>query len=133
MIPRHRRLIGLSLGLDLGIEIEERLQTGTKLLLDLLFTALEQVHRDVRLASIREFHRSLADLDHVFGGKQPHAVDQRQICHTSILRRSRRPSRQCGAFENLEFGALSFRIPACPEFRYSNYPSAWLRSFARPG
>jgi hypothetical protein len=75
--------------LDLGIEIEERLQTGTKLLLDLLFTALEDVHGDVRLSSICEFHWSLADLDHVFGGKQPHAVDQRQIRHTLILRRSR--------------------------------------------
>lgn len=75
--------------LDLGIEIEERLQTGTKLLLDLLFTALENVHGNVRLSSIRKFHWCLADLDHVFGGKQPHAIDQRQICHTSILRRSR--------------------------------------------
>jgi len=85
--------------LDLGIEIEERLQTGTKLLLNLLFTALEDVHGDVRLSSIREFHWSLADLDHIFGGKQPHAVDQCQICHTSILRRSRWASRPCGTFE----------------------------------
>jgi len=84
--------------LDFGIEIEERLQTGTKLLLDLLFTALEDVHGDVRLSSIREFHWSLADLDDIFRGKQPHAVNQRQICHPSILRRSRWPSRQCGAF-----------------------------------
>jgi hypothetical protein len=74
--------------LDLGIQIEERLQAGTKLLLDLLFTALEDVHGDVCLSSIRKFHWSLADLDHVFGGQQPHAVNQRQICHTSILRRS---------------------------------------------
>lgn len=75
--------------LDLGIKIKKSLQACTKLLLDLLFTALKDVHGDVRLSSIREFHWSLADLDHVFGGKQPHTVNQRQICHTSILRRSR--------------------------------------------
>ena len=95
------RLGRLDLGLgrlDLGIEIEERLQTGPQLLLDLLFTALEDVHGDVRLSSISELHWSLADLDHIFRGKQPHAVDQRQICHTAILRRSRWASRQCGAF-----------------------------------
>jgi hypothetical protein len=42
----------------------------------------------VRLPSIREFHWSLADLNHILGGQQPHAVYQCQICHGSILRRS---------------------------------------------
>ena len=55
--------------LDLGVEIEERLQACTKLFFDLLFTAFEHVHSDVRLPSIGEFHRSLADLNHIFGGQ----------------------------------------------------------------
>jgi len=43
----------ISLRLDLGIKIEERFQTGAKLLLDLFLTAFKHVHGDVGLASVR--------------------------------------------------------------------------------
>jgi hypothetical protein len=47
------------------------------LFLDLVFAALEDVHGDVGLASILELHRSLPYFGHIFGGQQPHAINQR--------------------------------------------------------
>ncbi len=67
--------------LDLRIQIEERFQAGAQLLLDFFLAAFEHVHGDVRLMSVGKLHRSLAHFGHIFGGQQPHAVNQCQIRH----------------------------------------------------
>lgn len=77
---------GASRPSDLRIEIEERFQARTQLFLDVFLAAFEDVHGDMRVAAIRQLDRRLANLGDVLRWKQPHAIDQRQICHTSILR-----------------------------------------------
>jgi len=46
---------------------------------DLVLAAFEHVHGDVGLASVGKLYRSLPDFEHIFGGQQPHAVNQCQI------------------------------------------------------
>jgi hypothetical protein len=84
---RENALRPAQLPLDLGVEIEERFQACTQLLFDLFLAAFEHVHGDVGLPAILEFDRSLTYLGHNLGGQQPHAINQRQICHGMILRR----------------------------------------------
>lgn len=79
---------GRAWNLDLGIEIEERFQTGAQLLFDIFLAAFKHVHGDVCFPAIRQFHRRLPHLGHFLGRQQPHPVDQRKICHGLILRRS---------------------------------------------
>ena len=124
---------------DLGIEIEERFQAGVQLLFDIFLAALEYVHGDVGFPAIREFHGSLPHLGHILRRQQPHAVDQRQICHGVILRRLSRLPRTRIVWD-LEFRAFSFRIPECLEkrpefwFPYSRVvfsPWSWRSRFLR--
>src|SRR5450755_4595867 len=64
------------LPLDLRVEIEERLQAGLQLLLDFFFAAFEDMHGDVRLASILQFEGCVADFRDFVRGQQPHAINE---------------------------------------------------------
>ena len=61
---------------NFGIEIEERLQARSKLLLDFFLAAFKYMHSNVRLSSIGELYRSLTDLHHIFRRQQTHAIYQ---------------------------------------------------------
>jgi len=62
--------------LDFGIKIEEGFETRAQLLFNLFLAAFEDMHSDVGVASVCEFHSCLTDFSNVFGGQEPHAVDQ---------------------------------------------------------
>jgi hypothetical protein len=59
----------------------------TQLVLDLFPAAFEHVHGDVSLFAVFERYHGVAHLDCLLGGKQPHSVNQCQICHAAILLR----------------------------------------------
>src|SRR5450631_3292588 len=114
---------------DLGIEIEERFQAGAQLLFDIFLAALEYVHGDVGFPAIREFHGSLPHLGHILRRQQPHAVDQRQICHGVILRRlSRLPRTRIVQSKDFyhEGHEVSRENPPNEFLRDTSCPS-WLR------
>jgi len=69
----------------LRIDVEKGRETRLKLLFDLVFTALESVHSDVRLAPIFQFDWRLADRVDFLGRQQTQAVNQCQICHPTIV------------------------------------------------
>jgi hypothetical protein len=71
--------------LYLWIEIEERLDALPELLLNLLAAAFEDVHGHPRLLPILELDGSVAYFGDFLRGKEPHAVDQSQVCHGNIL------------------------------------------------
>jgi hypothetical protein len=71
--------------LDLGIEVEEGLDALPQLVLDLFPASLQHVHGHVGLFAVFERHQGIAYFDRFLGRKQPHAVNQCQICHAAIL------------------------------------------------
>src|SRR5690348_17676001 len=60
-------------------------------------------------------------------GQQPHAINQRQVCHKLILRRSGE-RRELANFLKFRIPAISFRIPACPEIWFPSSPLLYSRS-----
>src|SRR6266496_4172484 len=91
---------------NLGIEIEERLQTCAQLLFDFFLAALQHVHHDMCLAAIAELYRSMSNFRDFFGGQQPHAIHQRQVSHMGILRRPARLPRMEPLFEIQKYRRL---------------------------
>src|SRR4029077_19557835 len=87
----------LSQALYLRIDVEKGRETRLKLLLDLVFTALESVHGDVRLAPIFQFDWRLADRVDLIGRQQTQAVNQCQICHPTIVSQRTRAGSAGGA------------------------------------
>src|SRR5216684_4175370 len=84
--PPCRYISGvMSQALYLRIDVEKGRETRLKLLFDLVFTALEGVHGDVRLAPIFQFDWRLADRVDFIGRQQTQAVNQCQICHPTIV------------------------------------------------
>src|SRR5271168_3086072 len=72
-------------GLDLGIKVEEGLDALAQLVLDFFPASLEHVHGHVGLFAVLERHQGVAHFYRLLGRKQPHAVNQSQICHAAIL------------------------------------------------
>jgi len=70
---------------NLRIEIEECLQTGLQLFFNLILTAFEQVHGDMRLTPILELQGRVAYLCNLLGRQQSQSINQRQFCHGLIL------------------------------------------------
>lgn len=70
------------------VQVEEGIHTGSKLLLDLLFAAFQDVHGNVCLSAILQLHRSFAHFCDLIRGQQAHSIYQRQISHTEILARA---------------------------------------------
>jgi hypothetical protein len=71
--------------LDLGIEVEEGLYALPQLIFDLFPAPLKHMHRHMRLFTVLERDQGVAHFDRFLGRKQPHAVNQCQICHAAIL------------------------------------------------
>jgi hypothetical protein len=67
--------------LDFGIKVEEGFQAGLQLLLNLVLTALQDVHRNVGLAPILQFNRRIADLAKFVGRQEPHSINKCQVRH----------------------------------------------------
>ncbi len=63
------------MALDFRIEIEEGVEAGSELLLDLFFAAFKHVHGDVRLATVVQLQRGIADFFHLFRGEEPEPVN----------------------------------------------------------
>ena len=73
---RAERRVDSSRGSDLGIEVEEGVETSLELVFDLLAGALDGVHGDVRLVSIGQLEGCVVDFCDLALGEQPHSVDQ---------------------------------------------------------
>src|SRR6202158_2188475 len=73
------------LRLYLRIDVEKGRETRFELLLDLVFTALERVHGDVRLTPILQFDWGLANRLDFIGRQQTQTVNQCQVCHSTIV------------------------------------------------
>ena len=69
-------------GLDLRIEVEERVDAQPQLRLDLLAAAFQHMHRDVSLVAVLQRYGRLAHLCYLVRREQPHTVNQCQICHS---------------------------------------------------
>ena len=67
----------MSLLLDLWIEIEERIQAGLELFLDILFAAFKHVHSHVSFAAVFQLYGCVAHFRHIVGGQQAHSIHQR--------------------------------------------------------
>jgi hypothetical protein len=82
MEARWRRRYKVS---DFWIKIEEGVEAGLQLLLDLVFAAFESVHGHVRLMAVVEFQCCIANFGEFVGRKQPQSVNQSQVCHALIV------------------------------------------------
>ena len=69
----------------LRIDVEKGRETRLKLLFDLVFTAFEGVHGDVRLTPIFQFDWRLANRLDFIGRQQTQTVNQCQVCHPTIV------------------------------------------------
>jgi hypothetical protein len=100
---------------DFGIKIEERVQAGFELLLDLLPASFEHVHGDVRLASVLQLQSGVVNFRDFLRRKQPQPVNQSEICHEFIVVfPSSGPSFCCynsAVFRKILFAALPFLPP----------------------
>src|SRR6202030_2578468 len=74
-----------SSALYLRIDVKKGRETRFELLLDLIFSALEGVHGDVRLTPIFQFDGRLADRVDFIGRQQTQTVNQCQVCHPTIV------------------------------------------------
>src|SRR5947209_6638137 len=72
------------------IKVEERVDTVAQLRFDLLARAFDDMHRHLRFVAVLERNRRGADAGHLIGRKQPHSIDQHQICHGTMLLRDLR-------------------------------------------
>ncbi len=67
------------------IDVKKGRETHLELLLNLVLAALENVHRNVRLAPILQFDRSRSDLRDLIGGQQTQTINQCKVCHPTIV------------------------------------------------
>ena len=60
-------------------------ETHLQLLFNFFLAAFEDVHGNVRVATVLELEGSVTYLEDFVGGQQPHSINQRQIRHEAIL------------------------------------------------